>query len=239
MSTLTDITTIARWEVKKSFSMMSRDVLPLAAILFVLLVLVTGLTAQTGLHLQDGMYRVGVDDPQVAGLIAGDARFSVYQLDASTLDANRDVFDVIVVRGQASSRGTDKANAALKTLSRDYGKYVNSIYNSETDLFAAYPLWIDSESVKSETRASLPRRAASTSVLPPVAPHQSPKVLCRISPTLRQPSRFRKISSGHSWSSQMRRTHKSRGILRPSPPVERWAISKPRHSCRPRSRLTP
>ena len=150
MSTLADITTIARWEVKKSFSMMSRDVLPLAAILFVLLVLVTGLTAQTGLHLQDGMYRVGVDDPRVAGLIAGDARFSVYQLDASTLDANRDVFDVIVVRGQASSRGTDKANAALKTLSRDYGKYVNSIYNSETDLFAAYPLWIDSESVKSE-----------------------------------------------------------------------------------------
>jgi len=150
MSTLADITTIARWEVKKSFSMMSRDVLPLAAILFVLLVLVTGLTAQTGLHLQDGMYRVGVDDPQVARLIASDARFSVYELDASTLDANRDVFDVIVVRGLASSRGTDKANAALKTLSRDYGKYVNSIYNSETDLFAAYPLWIDSESVKSE-----------------------------------------------------------------------------------------
>ncbi len=59
--------------------MMSRDVLPLAIVLFVLLVLVTGFTAQTGLHLQDGMYRVGVDDPQVAQLIASDARFSVYQ----------------------------------------------------------------------------------------------------------------------------------------------------------------
>ena len=152
MSTLTDIATIARWEVKKSFSTMSRDVLPLAIILFVLLVLVTGFTAQTGLHLQDGMYRVGVDDPQVAQLIAGDARFSVYQLEASTLNANRNSFDVIVIRGQASSLGTDKANAALKTLSRDYGKYVNSVYNSETDLFAAYPLWIDSESVKSELR---------------------------------------------------------------------------------------
>jgi ABC-type Na+ efflux pump permease subunit len=150
MSTLTDITTIARWEVKKSFSMMSRGVLPLAAILFILLVLVTGLTAQTGLHLQDGMYQVGVDNPEVARLIASDARFSVYQLDASTLNANRNVFDVIIVQGQAFSAKTDKANAALKTLSRDYGKYVNSIYNSETDLFAAYPLWIDSESVKSE-----------------------------------------------------------------------------------------
>ena len=27
---------------------------------------------------------------------------------------------------------------------------VNSVYNTETDLFAAYPLWIDTESVKSE-----------------------------------------------------------------------------------------
>ncbi len=132
--------------------MMSRDVLPLAIVLFVLLVIVTGFTAQTGLHLQDGMYRVGVDDPQVAALIASDARFSVYQLDASTLDANRNAFDVVIIRGDASSAGTDKANAAMKTLSRDYGKYVNSVYNTETDLFAAYPLWIDSESVRSELR---------------------------------------------------------------------------------------
>ncbi len=236
MSTLADITTIARWEVKKSFSMMSRDVLPLAAILFVLLVLVTGLTAQTGLHLQDGMYRVGVDDPRVAGLIAGDARFSVYQLDASTLDANRDVFDVVVVRGQASSHGTDKANAALKTLSRDYGKYVNSIYNSETDLFAAYPLWIDSESVKSELSFLATQSGQYISAAPSRAAPVPEGVVQNILPQL---SRFRKISSGHSWSSQMRRTHRSHGILRPSPPVEQWAISKPRHSCRPRSRSTP
>ncbi len=150
MGTLKDISTIAKWEVKKSFTMMSRDVLPLATILFVLLVLVTGFTAQTGLHLQDGMYRVGVDDPQIAGLIASDARFSVYQFDGPTLNANKNAFDVIVVGGKASGIGTDKANAALKTLARDYGKYVNSVYNTETDLFAAYPLWIDTQSVKSE-----------------------------------------------------------------------------------------
>ena len=45
---------------------------------------------------------------------------------------------------------TDKANAAQKTLERDYAKYVNSVYNTENDLFAAYPLWIDTQSVKSE-----------------------------------------------------------------------------------------
>ena len=150
MGALKDITTIAKWEVKKSFTMMSRDVIPIAIALFILLVIVTGYTAQTGLHLQDGMYRVGVDDPQIASLIAGDARFTVYQLDAPTLEADRNTFDVIVVRGNATGLGTDKANSALQTLSRDYGKYVNSVYNTETDLFAAYPLWIDTEGVKSE-----------------------------------------------------------------------------------------
>jgi ABC-type Na+ efflux pump permease subunit len=150
MGALKDISIIARWEVKKSFSLMGRNVLPVAIVLFVLLVLVTGFTAQTGLHLQDGLYRVGADDPQIAGLIASDARFSVYHLDTPTLVANRNSFDVIITGGQASGTGTDKANAALKTLSRDYGKYVNSVYNTEKDLFAAYPLWIDTESVKSE-----------------------------------------------------------------------------------------
>jgi len=150
MGRLTDISTIARWEVKKSFTMMSRDVLPFAVILFVLLVAVTGFAAQTGMHLQDGMYEVGVDDPLVAELIASDARFSVYQTDATTLGNNRNAFDLVIINGQVYSSQTERAKAAQKTLERDYAKYVNTVYNRETDLFAAYPLWIDVQTVKSE-----------------------------------------------------------------------------------------
>ena len=150
MGRLTDISTIARWEVKKSFTMMSRDVLPFAVILFVLLVAVTGFAAQTGMHLQDGMYEVGVDDPQIAELIASDARFSVYQTDAATLGNNRNAFDLVIINGQVYSSQTERAKAAQKTLERDYAKYVNTVYNRETDLFAAYPLWIDVQTVKSE-----------------------------------------------------------------------------------------
>jgi ABC-type Na+ efflux pump permease subunit len=150
MGRLTDISTIARWEVKKSFTMMSRDVLPFAVILFVLLVVVTGFAAQTGMHLQDGMYEVGVDDPQVADLIASDARFTVYQTDSFTLLNNRNAFDLVIIHGQVYGGQTDRAKAAQKTLERDYAKYVNTVYNRETDLFAAYPLWIDVQTVKSE-----------------------------------------------------------------------------------------
>ena len=150
MGMLTDIRTIARWEVKKSFTMMKRDVLPVAIILFILLVIVTGFAAQSGMHLQDGMYEIGVDDPQVAALIASDARFSVYELDVPTLIKNRNAFDLIILKGVVYPGSTDKGKAAIKTLERDYAKYVNRVYNGEEDLFAAYPLWIDVETVKSE-----------------------------------------------------------------------------------------
>ena len=150
MGALADIGTIAKWEVKKSFTMMSRDVLPLAVVLFVLLIAVTGFSAQSGLHLQDGMYRVGVDDPQLAQLLASDARFTVYQLDAPALSANKNAFDLVIIRGNVQTGTSGRAVAAQKTLERDYAKYVNSVYNTENDLFAAYPLWIDTQSVKSE-----------------------------------------------------------------------------------------
>ena len=36
----------------------------------------------------------------------------------------------------------------LKTLEHDYAEYVNSVYNSEEDLVAQYPLSIDTQECK-------------------------------------------------------------------------------------------
>ena len=85
MGALADIVTIAKWEVKKSLTTMSRDMLPLAIILFVLLVAVTGFSAQSGLHLQDGMYNVATNDAAIAELLASDNRFTVTLLDNNPL----------------------------------------------------------------------------------------------------------------------------------------------------------
>ena len=150
MSAARDIATIARWEVKKSFSVMSRNVLPVAIVLFVLLVIVTGFAAQSGLHIQDGMYRLGVDDPQVAALFASDARFTVYQASDAALAGNRGSYDLVIVKGVAYANPTEKGQSALTTLERDYLQYKNGVYRNENDLFAAYPLWIDTQTVQSE-----------------------------------------------------------------------------------------
>ena len=166
MGALRDILTIARWEVKKSFSLMGRNVLPLAIVLFVLLIAVTGFATQSGMHLQDGMYEVGVNDPQLAGLIASDPRFTVFKITSTSPDWRGNSFDLLIINGEVFYRGTEKSKAALKTVERNYAKYVNSVYNSEEDLFAAYPLWIDVQPQKSELDFLATQSGQSVSAAP-------------------------------------------------------------------------
>jgi len=118
-----DILTIAKWEVKRSVGTMGKNVLPVALILIVLLIAVTGFTAKSGLHLQDGIYKVGTDDPDFASLFSGDARFSVYLADSGTIERNQDYFDLMIFNGVVFVHDDDRGKAAAKTMERDYTKY--------------------------------------------------------------------------------------------------------------------
>ncbi|HUU75369.1 MAG TPA: PrsW family intramembrane metalloprotease [Methanoregulaceae archaeon] len=173
MNFLSGILTIARWEVRKSVGTMGKDVLPLAVLLFIILVAVTGNTAQSGLHLQDNLYSVGVDDPSLVGVIGSDSRFVIYEGSPVSLYQNRESFDVIIIRGDVFAPDTKKGRAAVKTLQRDYDSYINIIYSQQEDLFASYPLWIDVQNVKSEldfvaTQSGSRVAAPARSSTPPV-----------------------------------------------------------------------
>ncbi len=129
---------------------MGKNVLPLALVMLVLLVLVTGFSASQGLHLQDGIYTLGVDSAVVGEIFSPDVRFTVYQADDATLWNSRESFDAIVIGGEVWGSDTDKGRAAVRALQTDYEGYLNQVYAQESDLFAAYPLWIDVQNVKSE-----------------------------------------------------------------------------------------
>ncbi|WP_292518819.1 ABC transporter permease [Methanoculleus sp.] len=150
MSLASSIRTIAVWEMNRSMTTMGRNVLPLAAGLLILLVLVTAFAAQSGVHMQDGIYRIGIDDSDVARVVAPDSRFTIYLDNGPALLENRAAYDVIILQGEVYAADTDKGRAALKALERDYAAYVSYVAAGEPDLFAGYPLWIDQEYVKSE-----------------------------------------------------------------------------------------
>ncbi|MDG6257508.1 MAG: PrsW family intramembrane metalloprotease [Methanomicrobiaceae archaeon] len=163
------VLTISRWEVKRSLTTMGRNVLPVAALLFILLILATGFAQQQGVHLQDGMYAMATDSPDLAAVIAEDPRFRVTLVDANTIPPGG-AFDLAVIGGRITVAKTDRAQAALAAFTRDYARYETWVYTRQDDLFAAYPLWIDEIPVKSEldflatqqgqTVGALPRRGA-------------------------------------------------------------------------------
>ncbi|MCE5339196.1 MAG: PrsW family intramembrane metalloprotease [Methanomicrobiaceae archaeon] len=175
MSLASTIRTIAVWEMNRSMTTMGRNVLPLAAGLLVLLVLVTAFAAQSGVHMQDGMYRIGIDDPDVSRVVAPDNRFAVDLADGPALWTDRFAYDIIIVHGEVYVADTEKGRAAAKALERDYEVYVSRVAIGEPDLFAAYPLWIDLRYVKSEidflaTQGGQQVGAPADTRAPPVPP---------------------------------------------------------------------
>lgn len=163
---LTRIGTLARWEVRRTFGVMGKSVLPMAVVLFVLLVAATGFTAERGLHLQDGIYLIGTDDRSVGEILSGDERFTIIIGDGNSLFRDRAGYDVIIISGQAYVQNNDRGRSALKTLQRDYQQYLDSVYSLQEDLFAAYPLWIDLQEVKSELDFSATQAGMQISVAP-------------------------------------------------------------------------
>ncbi len=164
---------MARWEVRRTFGVMGRNTLPVAVVLVLCLVAATGFTAERGIHLQDGIYRLGTDNPAVAGIVGGDARFVLYSGDRETLFSNRDSLDIIVTGSEVFASDSERGRSALRTLERDYQQYLDSVYSMQQDLFAAYPLWIDTREVKSEldfsaTQSGVQISAVATPGQPPV-----------------------------------------------------------------------
>ncbi|QYZ78976.1 ABC transporter permease [Methanofollis formosanus] len=129
---------------------MSREVLPVTAVLLLALLLATGLTAQGGIHLHDGIYTAATDDEAAAAILAGDPRFSTTSTDLAAILIDPDRYDLIVTDGQVWVARTAKGEAALAAFETTYRHYQNTIYGTADDLFAAYPLWIDTVEVRSE-----------------------------------------------------------------------------------------
>ncbi len=179
------ILVMARWELLRTFSTMGRGILPAAIILFILLVAVSGLTAQSGLHIQDGMYQLGTDNAEAGEMIAGDPRFIVYLDSRPSLLNTRQSYDIIILGSEVYVQDTEKGRAALTSLEQVFEGYSAFINVQEPDLYAAYPLWInriyerstiDFSATQSGQRVSPVPQRESPAPTGPVIPVATPEV---------------------------------------------------------------
>lgn len=122
----------------------------MTAVLLLALILASGLAAQSGVHLQDGIYAVATDDPDIAAVLAHDPLFTVHLVDSTALSSEFRGYDLIIAGDRAYPAMTGKGRAALSAFTSAWRQYRNSVYASEDDLFAAYPLWIETVEETSE-----------------------------------------------------------------------------------------
>ncbi|MDD4127172.1 MAG: PrsW family intramembrane metalloprotease, partial [Methanomicrobium sp.] len=148
-NTIHQIKTISKWEIRRFYGTMSREVLPIAIALFIALILASGFAQQSGVHLQDEIYTIGSDTNDAAFITAGDNRFTIYKI-PSGITPEQGGFDLAISRGSVYASSDEKGQAALTAFDRDYSRYISSVYNREEDLYAAYPVWIEEEYVISE-----------------------------------------------------------------------------------------
>lgn len=160
MTIWAQILTFARWETKKSLIVPGKKILPHTILLFILLGGATLISAESGLHLQDAMYSVGTDDPALAGIVAADNRFRITVLDRSVLIRYQASFDLVMIDGQVFPADTERGAAATKAIMQVYERYRNAVYSSEADIFAAYPLLVETATVRSELDFSAPGSGA-------------------------------------------------------------------------------
>jgi len=148
---LHQLITLSYWEVRRFFGTMSRDLIPLSGALLILLVLVSGFAAQNGMHLQDGLYQIGLESPEYLDIVGSDPRYITYDTSSvSDISPQRYGLDLIIRSGMIFRGSGEKGRAAQKSLERNYQGYTDWVYQQQQDLFAAYPLWIENEYVTSE-----------------------------------------------------------------------------------------
>ena len=134
MGALSQLLTIATWEIRRFKGNMTRDLLPVAVVLLILLISVSGFIAQKGIHIQDGMYRIGIDSSDYMDIIGGDPRYVVYSLPSDISDIRSLGLDLAIRAGSLLRTNGDKGAAAQKSFERDYQAYQDHIYRQQTDL---------------------------------------------------------------------------------------------------------
>ena len=233
------ILTISRWEVKRSLTTMGRNVLPLAALLFVFLILATGFAQQRGVHLQDGMYAMVTDSPDLAAVIAEDPHFQVTLDSADALRTGGGSVDLVVAGGRIAAADTDRGRAALAAFARDYARYETWVYTTQEDLFAAYPLWIDEIPVKSELDFLATQQGQAVGAVPRRGTPPVPEGSVEAVATPRPPSTSPPTTCAASSSPVPPRTRRYPGMRTCSPVIPPTSPSRPPRSSPRRCPLTP
>jgi len=145
-----DILTISKWEFRRtglSFSMKTRI---LSAIILILIGVTSFYVSQSGLHMNDNIYKVVVTDPSLASVLRTDDKFEVRiagETGARYLFDQGD-FDLLIAGTNVFHHNSEKSIAALDALDKAVNRYDEVRLLSYNDLNNTFPVWITVKNIE-------------------------------------------------------------------------------------------
>ena len=152
------IFTIARWELRKTKSSFSLKTRFFSFIILILIGTASFFAAQSGLHINDNIYRVAVTDASLARVLQSDAKFEVYiagEGGAKSLFENEGI-DILIKGDKIYYHNTEKSISALDALDKAIKKYDEARLLSYDDLNNTFPVWINIKNIVREQAFQAP-----------------------------------------------------------------------------------
>ncbi len=167
------ILTVARWELRRAKSSFSLKTRFLSFIILILIGMSSFFAAQSGLHINDNIYRVAVTDASLARVLQSDAKFEVHlagEENARSLFENEG-FDILINGAKIYYHDTDKSISALDAIDKAIKQYDEARLLSYNDLNNTFPVWITIKNIAREQAFQAP----SINTLPQIEKSQEKK----------------------------------------------------------------
>ena len=135
--------TIAKWEFFRSKLKFDAKSLMLLALSLIFLIAASYFAAQTGMNMNNDMYRVALTNPALEPVLGIDQRFNVMTVDIHTAsnmyaaDA-----DLVIIDPNVFMADTQKSASASEALKGTLKNYREGVLTSYNDINNSHPVWI-------------------------------------------------------------------------------------------------
>ncbi len=135
--------TIAKWEFFRSKLKFDAKSLVLLALSLIFLIAASYFAAQTGMNMNNDMYRVALTNPALEPVLGIDQRFNVMTVDVNTAsnmyaaDA-----DLVIIDPNVFMADTQKSASASEALKGTLKNYREGVLTSYNDINNTHPVWI-------------------------------------------------------------------------------------------------
>jgi len=139
-----ELFTISKWESRRTRSTISPKIRFFSIFILILIGTASFFVVQSGLHINDNIYKVVVTDDSLANVIRSDSKFEVFvaKEDRARYLFEHDNFDILIIGKRIYYQNAEKSISAFDSLDKTVKRYNEASLMTYNDLNNTFPVWI-------------------------------------------------------------------------------------------------